>query len=333
MLRQPFLMACFMKISLSRNRKALSHQALQTKFVTCSNPYIDSSRLPESGTSCLINSSGLSQGFSSCLSDTNVYFKHSSSSFIYIGLYIDDLILISADLEYLQAHKAIFSQKFSMTDNNNVEYILGIQLRRNFKTSTLILSQDKYISKILQKFNMTTCKPVSTPLETGVKYSRSQAENLTPAEASYMATIPFAQAIGSLQYLVTCTRPDLAYSVNHLAQFMANPGPPHWLALKRIFRYLQQTKYWGLTYTSSSASSLSSQLLLLGWCDADWAGDIDSRRSTSGYLFQLNGASISWQSKKQPVVAMSSTEAEYISAATATKELLWLQTLLAELDF
>jgi hypothetical protein len=167
-------------------------------------------------------------------------------------------------------------------------------------------------------------------MEANVRYSRSQAENLTPDEATFMASIPYANAIGSLQYLVTCTRPDLAFSVSHLAQFMAKPGPIHWMALKRIFCYLQYTSSWGLTYHCFSPGSAH---LLNGWTDADWAGDPDTRRSTSGYICQLNGTTLSWLSKKQPIVALSSTEVEYIAAATATKELLWLQTLLTELGY
>jgi hypothetical protein len=116
------------------------------------------------------------------------------------------------------------------------------------------LSQDKYISDVLRKFNMTTYKPIATPLEAGIRFSRTEAENLTPDQTSLMTSIPYVQAIGSLQYLVTCTRSDLGFPVNHLAQFMANPGPSHWTALKRIFRYLQHISTWGLLYKSPSTT-------------------------------------------------------------------------------
>jgi hypothetical protein len=200
-----------------------------------------------------------------------------------------------------------------MIDNNDIEYILGIQIRRNRQAQTPSLSQDKYILDVLRKFNRTTCKPVVMPLEAGIRFSRTEAENLTPDQTSLMASIPYAQAIGSLQYLVTCTRSDLGFPVNHLAQFMANPGPSHWTALKRIFRYLQHTSTWGLLYKSPSTPI--SDHLLCGWSDADWVGDTDTRWSTSSYIFQLHGALISWQNKKQSVVALSSTEAK-----------VWLQT-------
>ena len=219
-----------------------------------------------------------------------------------------------------------------MTDNNDIEYILGIQIERHPSSKTLILSQAKYIETILIKFNMATCKPVATPLEAGIRYSKTQANDLSSNDMQYMTTVPYSQILGCLQYLVTCTRLDLAYSVNHLAQFMSNPTLVHWIALKRVLRYFRKISHSGLLYKGSSSSS-SLTYKLEGWCDADWAWDIDTRRSTSGYLFKLNGNLLSWHSKKQQVVALSSTEAEYVAAATATKELVWLQALLSELGY
>jgi hypothetical protein len=219
-----------------------------------------------------------------------------------------------------------------MTDNNDIEYILGIQIQRDPSSKTLILSQAKYIETILTKFNMASCKPIATPLEAGIRYSKTQANDLSPDDEQYMTTVPYSQILGCLQYLVTCTRSDLAYLVNHLAQFMSSPAPVHWLALKRLLRYLRKTSHSSLLYSGSSSSS-SLTYKLEGWCDAEWAGDIDTRRSTTGYLFKLNGNLLSWHSKKQQVVALSSTEAEYVAAATATKELVWLQTLLSEIGY
>lgn len=147
-----------------------------------------------------------------------------------------------------------------------------------------------------------------------------------------MTSVPYSHILGCLQYLVTCIRSDLTYSVNHLAQFMSSPTPVHWTALKRLLWYLKKTSHSGLLYSSSSSSS-SLTYKLKGWCNVDWAGDIDTQWSTSGYLFKLIGNLLSWHSKKQQVVALSSTEAEYIAAATATKELVWLQALLSKIGY
>ena len=174
---------------------------------------------------------------------------------------------------------------------------------------------------------MATSHSVATPLEVGIRYSRHQLDNLQSSKQHLMDKIPYNQAIGSLQYLVTCTHWGLTFSANHLAQFMHEPTPAHWLSIKSIFRYVRGTSKQSLGY-SSLPSAPTSLHQLTGWSDADWAGDIDTYRSTLGYIFQLDSSYLlSWQSRKQTIVALSSMEAEYIAAATATKELLWFQVL------
>lgn len=162
-----------------------------------------------------------------------------------------------------------------MTDNQEIEYILGIQIRRDRAAKTLTLSEDKYISDILKTFNMLNCHPVSTPLEAGIRYSQDLSTTLTSDEAQAMAAVPYKQAIGSLQYLVTCTRWDLNFAVNHLAQFMACPAPSHWLGVKRVLRYLKGTMNTGLIYSGAYVKPSTSHFLA-GWSDADWAGDQDT---------------------------------------------------------
>ena len=119
-----------------------------------------------------------------------------------------------------------------MTDTQEIQYILSVQIKQNKNHKTLTLSQEKYIHEILEKFNMSHSNPVSTPLESGIRYSIQQSYQLLPHEKYEMTKIPYKQAIGSLQYLVTCTRWDLTFSIQHLAQFMANPAPTHWLGIK-----------------------------------------------------------------------------------------------------
>ena len=125
-------------------------------------------------------------------------------------------------------------------------------------------------------------------------------------------------------YLMVGTRPDLAAAVGVLSQFAAYPCPTHWQALKRVFRYIQGTKTYGIEFTVDVDT-------LQGYSDADWAGDTESRRSTSGYAFMMNGGCISWRSKKQRTVALSSTEAEYMALSEATQEAVWLKVFLCEL--
>jgi hypothetical protein len=144
-------------------------------------------------------------------------------------------------------------------------------------------------------------------------------------QAEEMQRIPYQSAIGSLMYAMLGTRPDIAYAVGATSRYCSNPGPSHWVAVKRIFRYLKGTMNHELEY--------KGQGQLIGYTDADWAGDIDDRRSTTGYTFIVGGGSVTWNSRKQQTVALSTTEAEYMSLAEAAKEATWIRTFLFELGF
>jgi hypothetical protein len=142
-------------------------------------------------------------------------------------------------------------------------------------------------------------------------------------EIEEMKHIPFKQLIGSLLYIARMMRPDITFTVSLLSRFMANPGHIHWEAAKRVLRYLKGTKDLRLTYGTRADG-------LTGYTDADWASQ-DHRHSTSGYIFLIDGGAVSWSSKKQPVVALSSTEAEFIAATHATKELMWIRMIISEI--
>jgi len=164
-----------------------------------------------------LNNHLLYHGYIKCISDTNVYIKWFKSFIILISLHVDDLILISNDLPFLNAHKQLLSSSFFMTDNLNLPYSLGIQVSQDQTKKELHLSQTKYINDILLKFNMASCKPVYTLIEVGLKYSKDMMSN-TPSEQQIMNNIFYSSAIENLQYLITCTQLDLAYCVNNLAQ-------------------------------------------------------------------------------------------------------------------
>ena len=170
---------------------------------------------------------------------------------------------------------------------------------------------------------MESAKPVSTPLGSHFRLSKEQAA-VTEEELSYMARVPYASAVGSLMYAMVCTRPDIAYAVGVVSRFMANPGKEHWEAVKWILRYLRGTKDMALCYDGSD-------IRLQGYVDSDLAGDIDSRKSTTGYAFTLGSAAVSWVSRLQKIVTISTTEAEYVAATEACKELVWLKSLMKEL--
>ncbi len=142
-----------------------------------------------------------------------------------------------------------------------------------------------------------------------------------------MVKVPYQQAVGSLMYAMLCTRPDLAYPISVVSQHMANPSLEHWIAVKRIFRYLQGTLQFKLRFGGLSPQDV------VGYCDADWAGDLEDRRSTTGFVFMMGGGATSWSSKRQPIIALSTTEAQYMASTQATKEAIWMTKLMKELGY
>lgn len=173
---------------------------------------------------------------------------------------------------------------------------------------------------------MSLCKPVTVPLAKHFRLSVSQSPQ-NEKEKNEMASIPYASAVGSLMYLMVCTRPDLAHCMSVISRFMANPGMQHWKAVKWVMRYIKGSLSYCLTYTKN----LDCDKLLVGYVDADYATDVDKRRSLSGMVFTYLGNTVSWRSSLQSVVALSTTEAEYIAATEAIKEAIWLREITTEL--
>jgi hypothetical protein len=165
---------------------------------------------------------------------------------------------------------------------------------------------------------MSDCKPVSTPVDVSHKLDDT-------GESTGVDKLQYQAAVGSLMYLSVWTRPDIAFAVGMVARYTANPKQQHWAAVKRIFRYLKGSQDRGIEYANSPVDDLH------GYSDADWAGDVVDRKSTSGYVFILANGPISWRSKKQTCVALSTAEAEYVALAAATQEAVWLKALIAEL--
>jgi hypothetical protein len=250
--------------------------------------------------------------------DHAVYVSKSDPRKLFVGVYVDDLLIGSKDLEDMRKLKSALSEEFRMKDLGDVGYVLGIKITRS--ESSIFLSQEHYAKGLLSQFGMADCHGVMTPLETGtVLESTGQGTELCGEN------IPYREAVGSLMYLMTCTRPDLATAVSMVSRFLSAPRTNHWMAIKRIFRYVAQTISHGICYAREG------DIKLIGYSDADWAGDAESRKSRSGYIFLLGGAAVSWQSKLQDIVALSSAEAEYIAAVESGKEAVWFRGFLQQL--
>ena len=267
----------------------------------------------------LLDQHFIETGYTKADADGCLYVKVEGGSVVIMGVYVDDFIPISNDLELMKAEKAALAKKFEVVDNGNIEYFLKMAIKRDRQSRTLMISQPNYIETILAKFGMLECKPVATPMDSNASFDKLSDEDERFDRTTYQ------QAIGCLTYLATRTRPDISASVGILSKFMADPGPAHWSGVKRILRYLQGTRNYGLVFVGGDKD------VLLGYSDSDWAGDIVTRRSTSGYVFQLGQSTISWCSKRQQTVAKSSTEAEYVALSIASQEVIWLRRLLSDL--
>ena len=265
-----------------------------------------------------------SNGYRKCSADPCIYIKSvkckdGKIDFIILALYVDDILWFSNNAEMLKKEKAALAKRFKVDDMGEVSYVLGMSVKRDRDTRTLTISQPKYLEGVLKRFRMETCKPVSTPMEPGRKFQSLQ-ENETPVDVQ-----AYQMAIGCLTYASTATRPDLAAVYS---KFMSNPGKEHWQGVKRALRYVKVTLNYGLMFTANGDDPT-----LCGYSDADWGGDVEMRRLTSGYVFQIQNNTISWCRKRQTSVSRSTTEAEYIVLSTACQEMIWLRRLVSALCY
>ena len=255
-------------------------------------------------------------GLQQSSSDPCLY-KTTKGEMVIVAVYVDDILLAAESNTRLAEVKKGISDRFEAKDLGELKSFLGVKISQ--RGGEIWLGQPGYSKKLLEKFGMKDAKPVSTPVDTSIKLTKDGIETDGVDHGLYQS------AVGSLLYLSLWTRPDITYAVSCVARFCANPLKEHWTAVKRIFRYLKGTQHLGLKYTNNETTECA------GYCDADWAGNIDDRKSTSGYLFSLSGAPVSWRSKKQSCVALSTAEAEYVALASAAQEVVWLRQLTDDL--
>ena len=267
----------------------------------------------------LLHSHLIEDGFSQSPADPCVYTRHAKDEKTVMIVWVDDIIIASNKQSTLNSVKEYLSQRYQMKDLGEISWFLGIQFSR--EATSYKMNQSKYIENILARFQMSDCKPRSTPCEMSGK---PMVEDTEPTDAKR-----YREIVGSLIYVMTTTRPDVCYAVTKLAQHMANPFKVHETMAKHVLRYLKGTIDKELVFCKHTEQNMR----LLGYCDADW-GNADDRRSITGYCFQLayGGAAISWKSRKQPTVALSTCEAEYMALASATQEAKFLMQLLTDMS-
>ena len=267
-------------------------------------------------------------GFERVQCDNSIWVYKKDSTRIIVPVYVDDMTIVAKNKSDVAWVKSELKKHFKLRDLGPTNFLLGVHVTRDRSRHMLQLSQRQAIDDILAKFDITGLNTVKSPMDPNVKLSRSQCPQ-TEAEKAKMQSVRYREAVGSLMYLAIATRPDIAYAVGVLSRFSSNPGPEHWTAVTRVFRYLKGTKDYKLTY----APDPKSKSLFTTYCDADYGGDPDNMRSTSGYVVKMGTGAISWKSKLQTICALSTTEAEYISAVTAAQEMLWLSNLFKELGY
>lgn len=226
-------------------------------------------------------------------------------------------MIFSNDLKLINQLKKELKDEYDLTDLGEAQWILGMEIIRDWKERTIQLSQKRYVEMILEHFGMQDARPVVTPMDPNTK--------LVKAEDPEMETRTYQSALRALMYAMLATCPDLAYSVGALSKHSAKPTPEHWTALMRVYRYLRKMADKRLTFRGKDSATP------IGYVDVDWASDVNDRRSITGYVFVMAGGAVSWSSKKQDSVALSSMEAEYMAAASATREAVWMRTFLSEI--
>jgi hypothetical protein len=265
----------------------------------------------------------LSLGFKQCAVDQAVFFKSDlkTHDITVVAVHVDDCTIAAGTARLVDALKDGLQQHVEVTDLGELHWMLGIEIQRDRQAGTVHLSQRAYIDSILRRYHLDDSKPLSTPMDTQTRLSSKQAPK-SAAEFAAMRDVPYREAVGALNWAALLMRPDIAFAVSTVAQFAANPGPVHWEAVKRIYRYLAGTRDLWLTYGEIRRT-------LEGYADAD-GSMAEDRRAIMGYAFLIDGGAVSWSSKRQEIVSLSTTESEYVAATHGMKKALWLLSLLSE---
>ena len=268
-----------------------------------------------------IHKSLLEIGFTRTYSDAGVYVysRESGDHTCIVILYVDDLLLMGDSKPFIEEVKRKLKLEYQMTDLGPVERFLGLRIRRERCKRQIFVDQAEYIQTVLERFQMHNSVPANTPLPAGAVLEKNVGTSSESFQTLYQSII------GSIMYAMLGTRPDIAFAVTRLSKFASNPSQQHLNYARYILKYLQGTKEYALCYDGASNSGL------IAYSDPDWAEDRDDRHSTSGFIFMMANCVVSWASRRQPTVSLSSTEAEYKAASDTCRQLAWLRNFGGEL--
>ena len=260
-------------------------------------------------------------GFSPSKADPSMFIKllPNGDRIVFI-MHVDDVLVMGRDLAEVQSVIDQIGAVFPIKDLGEAGYFLGMEVTRDSQSGDIFLSQQRYTQDLLERLQMDWAKPKLVPLSEGTRLTAKDGDPLD-ADQHYK----YREIVGSLMYLATQTRPDLSQSVGALARHFAAPTTAHMKAAYQVLKYVASTRKMGIRYRGRQKHEL------VGYCDADFAGNLDNRRSTTGYVFVMNGGAISWSSRLQNCVATSTAEAEYMAASATAKEAVWLRTLMGDL--
>jgi len=270
-----------------------------------------------------------SQGWKPVAFEDTLFQFNKGKARMALVFHVDDILLsynTAAD-DYAESFTKALLTRFQGRDEGEVKRYLGVDFNRHADGS-ISLTQEPLILDLLDRFQLRDCNPVATPLPPGIQLSKDDS----PATEDRTLSTKYREVVGTLQYLATWTRPDIAHATHTLARHNSNPGLAHWKAATHVMRYLKKTSDKGLRYHASTATS-NTHNRLFGYCDSDWGSDVDTRRSVGAFLIFLNGAAVSWKSKLQPSIAQSTCEAEFQAASKTANEVLWLRRIMSDLGF
>ncbi|KAF7371239.1 Transcription factor [Mycena sanguinolenta] len=239
-------------------------------------------------------------GLMRCSTDQAVFYRRNDAGIVIVSVHVDDCTIAASNMTLINEVKAGIAKYVEIVDLGEIHWLLGIKVKRNRAERTLSLSQKAYITSIVRRYNLDDLKPYSIPMDPNLHLSSSQSPH-TAEELAVMRSVPYKEAVGSVMYASLATRPDITFVVTKLSKFSVNPGSAHWDAAKRVICYLNGTADLELTYGE-----------------------------TSGFAYLIDGGAVSWNSKQQELVVLSTTEAEYVAATHASKEGLWLRSFISE---